>query len=126
MLLKILHLISATILLISHATFFFRGMYIHRTKSKPQKIDYMSRLLSQLTLATTIITGLILLSPRTIHFAIHILFGFLPLVAIPVVFFFRILLRKKKSLPWLLPLLNLIFITVAFVTGIMISLKVGR
>ncbi len=119
---KTLHLISATFLLISHATFFLRGIYISRKKIKPATIDYLSRLLAQLTLGTTIITGLILWPIEQINFFPHILLGLLPLIAIPIVFFIRIITRKKRALPWLLPLLNLLFIIGALITGTLYGL----
>jgi hypothetical protein len=50
--------------------------------------------------------------------SVHLILGFAPLAAIPAVFFGRLLLKKRRQAPWLLPVLNLIFIVAAGITGI--------
>jgi hypothetical protein len=44
--------------------------------------------------------------------------GLAPLAAIPIVYFTRVALKKRKQAPWLLPAANLILIIAAMLTGI--------
>ena len=115
--LKILHLGSASLLLIYHCTFLFRALKIIRKGLKPKKLDRLARNLSQMMLPVSVITGLFFLVHRGYSFSLHPSMGILPLVAIPLVFTGRILLKKIRELPWLLPMINLTLIISAVLTG---------
>ena len=117
--LKIVHLASAGLLAISHCTFLFRAFYLTTTGLKPQGIDRIARALSHILLPVAVVTGIInFIGARgAMHFFPHPLAGFLPLAAVPLVNAGRIILKKRKELPWLLPVINLILILSALITG---------
>ena len=114
---KLLHAISALILFSAHTLFLVRAVYLIRSKSKPQRIDRIFRFLSLLFLPITAATGFLLLVKSNRTFFPHPLLGILPLAAIPLVNLLRIIFRKKKEAPWLLPVLNLLLILSAMITG---------
>lgn len=112
-----LHVISGLILFSVHSLFLARALYMIRRHSKPGRIDRLFRLLSMLFLPITAATGFLLLIKSNGTFFPHPLLGILPLAAIPLVNFLRIIFRKKKEAPWLLPVLNLLLILSALITG---------
>ena len=116
---RLFHLLSAVVLLVSHSIFLASGLYITKRKLKPRFIDWASRFLSQIGLAAVLISGIFLLASKPLSFFPHIFTGILPLVSIPTIFFIRIAIKKRKSLPWLLPVTNLILISAAFLTGLL-------
>ena len=118
--LNTIHYVSAVVLLIAHSLFLGSGIYISLKKLKPRLIDWAARLTAQIALGTVIITGLILLPIRPIPFFPHVLTGLLPLFSIPTVQIVRIIVKKRKALPWILPVINLVLIIIAFITGIII------
>ncbi len=114
-----LHAGSAAALLLAHATFLARGIHLRRSGARPRRLDRWARLLSQLLLPATALTGLPAMGqsgPATL--LPHVLVGLLPLGAVPLVFFLRVALRRRRELPWLLPVLNLILILAAAGTGV--------
>jgi len=119
-LLRIIHYASAVVLLIAHTLFLGSGIYISLKKLKPRLIDWAARLTAQISLGTALITGLILLPIRPIPFFPHVFTGLLPLFSIPTAQVVRIIVKKKKALPWILPVINLVLIVIAFITGIII------
>lgn len=114
---KLLHAISALILISVHTLFLARALYLIRRHSKPERIDRLFRLLSLVFLPVTAATGFLLLIKSNRTFFPHPLLGILPLAAIPLVNLLRIIFRKKKEAPWLLPVLNLLLILSAMITG---------
>jgi hypothetical protein len=115
--LRILHMSSAVLLLAAHTTFFLRGLAIERGAFAPGALDRAARTLAQALLPVTALTGVLRLTAAGSPFLPHGLVGLLPVGAIPVVFFLRIALRKRRQLPWLLPGVNLLLIIGAAVTG---------
>jgi hypothetical protein len=117
--LRIVHLSSAIALLVAHAAFFVRGLYIDRGVVEPTRLDRLARSLAQALLPVTAFTGLLRLIAAGAAFFPHGLVGLLPLAAIPSVFVLRLATGKRRWLPWLLPALNLILIIIAMATGFM-------
>jgi len=118
-LLGIVHLSVASLLLAAHCIFFLRGLYIEARMFEPGKIDRLARSLAQALLPAAALSGVIVLaSGAPVSLSAHLFVGFAPLLAIPLVFFGRILVKRKTQAPWLLPALNLILIVTAFVTGL--------
>jgi len=115
---KILHGVCAGLLLIAHLGFITRGFILARGGGKPQGFDRVARFAAQALLPLTAATGFFAQGSRGIPFFPHPLAGLLPLASIPLVSAGRILLRKGRELPWLLPLLNLFLILVAQGTGL--------
>jgi cytochrome bd-type quinol oxidase subunit 2 len=114
---KLLHAISGLILFSAHTLFLARALYMVRRHSKPERIDRLFRLLSLLFLPITIATGFLLLIKSNGTSFPHPLLGILPLASIPLVNLLRIIFRKKKEAPWLLPVLNFLLILSALITG---------
>jgi hypothetical protein len=121
--LRVLHASSAVVLLSAHCVFLVRGLAIEAGRITPGKLDHLARSLSQLLLPVTALSGLILrltvarqpdAPPLSL---LHLLLGLAPLAAIPLVYFGRVLLNKRRQAPWLLPAVNLILIVAAGVTG---------
>ena len=117
-----IHLVLAVLLVISHSVFFFRGIFITRKSIKPVLIDKLARFLSHLLLPVTVLSGIPALSAANRTLFPHLFFGILPVVSVPVVQLFRIAVKKRKELPWILPLLNLVLIIAALFTGLWRSL----
>ena len=115
--LRVLHLSSAVLLLAAHAFFFLRGLRIDRGVVTPTPLDRLARSLAQALLPATALTGLLRLIAAEADFFPHGIVGLLPVAAIPVVFFVRLALGKRRQLPWLLPALNLALIIGAMATG---------
>jgi hypothetical protein len=118
--LRVLHAAFAASLLTAHGTFFFRGLPIESGRIKPGSLDHLARRLSQLLLPLTALSGLIIrlvLAGSSNLSQFHLLLGLAPLATIPVVFFGRLALKKRRQAPWLLPAVNLILIVAAGVTG---------
>ena len=117
--LNILHILFAAVLIAAHAVFLFRGLAIEAGRRKPYKLDRLTRSLSQALLPATALSGLILTFAGTASTSVlHLLLGLAPLAAIPLVFFGRVLLKKRTQAPWLLPVINLILLVAAGVTGV--------
>jgi hypothetical protein len=117
--LNILHVLFAAVLIPTHAVFLFRGLAIEAGRRKPYKLDRMARSLSQALLPAAALSGLILtFAGTTASSVLHLLLGLAPLAAIPLVFFARVLLKKRTQTPWLLPVINLILLVAAGVTGV--------
>ena len=117
--LNILHILCATILIAAHAVFLFRGLAIEAGRRKPYKLDRLTRSLSQALLPATALSGLILTFAGTASSSLlHLLLGLAPLAAIPLIFVGRVLTKKRTQAPWLLPVINLILLVAAAVTGV--------
>ena len=115
--LAVTHLVVASLLVASHALFTARGFRLRARGGKPRLIDWLLRLTAQATLIITALIGLVLLAPGRVPFFPHPLLGLLPVLTIPVNSVVRLLLGRNRSLPWLLPVANLLLILLAFVTG---------
>ena len=127
--LKVSHAACAVVLLAAHCTFLFRGLAIESERIKPGRLDHLARSLSQLLLPVTALSGLILRLPASGAESgaaagapsvslLHLLLGLAPLAAIPLVFFGRLVLNKRRQAPWLLPVVNLILLCAAAATGV--------
>jgi hypothetical protein len=129
--LRVSHAACAVVLLAAHCAFLFRGLAIESERIKPGRLDHLARSLSQLLLPVTALSGLILRltagqpgsgsatgsPPLSL---LHLLLGLAPLAAIPLVFFARVLLKKRRQVPWLLPVVNLILLAAALSTGVLL------
>ena len=128
--LNLLHIACAVALLAAHCAFLFRGLAIESGRIKPGRLDHLARSLSQALLPVTALSGLILRltvgRPTSSSAAssspsvLHLLLGLAPLAAIPLVFFARVALKKRRQVPWLLPVLNLILLAAAAGTGVLL------
>ncbi len=111
---RMIHLICASILIISHGLFLIRSFILIKQHKSPRRADRIILQLSQLFLPLTLITGLIT-SGVTGHFPpLHVILGISPL-------FLMFLFRKRslrRSHPWRLPLLSGILLAGAFLTGV--------
>jgi hypothetical protein len=118
--LTILHVACAAVLLAAHALFFFRGLAIEAGRIKPSKPDHLARGLSQAFLPAAALSGLLWRAavPGP-HPLLHLLLGLAPLAAIPLIFFTRMALNKRRQAPWLLPAMNLVLLSAAAITGIL-------
>jgi len=117
--LNLLHVLCAAVLIPAHAVFLFRGLAIEAGRRKPNKLDRLTRSLSQALLPAAALSGLILtFAGRASSTVLHLLLGLAPLAAIPLAFFIRVLLKKRTQAPWLLPAINLILLVAAGVTGV--------
>jgi len=114
---KLLHATSGLILFSAHTLFLARALFLIRRHSKPERIDRLFRLLSMLFLPITTAIGFLLLIKSKGTFFPHPLLGILPLAAIPLVNLLRIISRKKKEIPWLLPVLNFLLLLSALITA---------
>jgi hypothetical protein len=121
--LGLLHLLTASALLLSHGWFFFGGLSIERGRRAPRRPDRVARTLAQAFLPAAALTGLVFLrgAPGTPRLA-HLLLGLAPLAAVAVVGVGRLALKRKRQWPWLLPALNLGLILAAFTTGLLQAL----
>jgi hypothetical protein len=129
--LRVLHAVCAAVLITAHCAFLFRGLTIESGHKKPGRLDHLARSLSQLLLPVTAVTGLIVrltvsglgdgpaAGTATLSL-IHLILGLAPLAAIPIVFFGRLALNKRRQAPWLLPAVNLILLTAALGTGVLL------
>jgi hypothetical protein len=125
--LVLLHTACAAVLFLAHGAFLFRGLAIESGRTTPGRLDHLARTLSQVLLPVTALSGLILLlygggrsggaAPRA-AFVPHFVLGLAPLAAIPLVFFGRVILKKRRQAPWLLPAVNLVLIAAALGTGL--------
>jgi hypothetical protein len=127
--LRVLHAACAAVLLAAHSAFYFRGLPIEAGRIEPGKLDHLARRLSQVLLPIAALSGLIIrlaaagsgggsevsVPPLSV---LHLLLGLAPLAAIPIVFFGRVALKKRRQAPWLLPAVNLTLLSAAFGTGI--------
>jgi hypothetical protein len=127
--LSLLHVACTVALLAAHCAFLFRGLAIEAGRIAPGKFDHLARSLSQVLLPVTALSGLILklagsgpgggsASGSPSLSLLHLLLGLAPLAAIPVVFFGRVLINKRRQAPWLLPAVNLILLAAAAGTGV--------
>jgi hypothetical protein len=129
--LRVLHIACAAVLITAHCAFLFRGLTIESGRKKPGRLDHLTRSLSQLMLPVTAVSGLILrltagsggdgpaAGTATLSLT-HLLLGLAPLAAIPIVFLGRLALNKRRQAPWLLPTVNLILLTAALGTGVLL------
>jgi hypothetical protein len=129
--LRVVHAASAGVLFAAHIAFLARGLAIESGRIKPGRLDRLARSLSQLLLPVTALSGLILrlAQSRPAEGAaagspplslVHLLLGLAPLAAIPLFFFARIALKRRRQAPWLLPVVNLILLIAALGTGILV------
>jgi hypothetical protein len=114
-----LHAGSAALLFSFHLLFLLRGVALAGSGKPPRRIDRIARAGAQILLPVAVLTGLPLLSGR--GFGAHCLLGLSPLIAIPAVNGARILLRRRKAWPWLLPVLNMALITAAGLSGLLLA-----
>ncbi len=127
--LNLLHIACAVVLLAAHCAFLFRGLAIESGRIKPGRFDHLARSLSQALLPVTALSGLILRwsggrpassSAAAAPSVLHLILGLAPLAAIPLVFFARVILKKRRQVPWLLPVVNLILLAAAAGTGVLL------
>jgi hypothetical protein len=129
--LRVLHAAFAAALVTAHIAFFFRGLPIESGRIKPGRLDHLARRLSQVLLPVAALSGLIVRlvlagseggpeAGAPILSLFHLLLGLAPLAAIPIVFFGRLALKKRRQAPWLLPAVNLILLAAAVGTGILL------
>jgi hypothetical protein len=118
--LTLLHAASAAVLIAAHGAFLFRGLAVESGRISPGKLDHLARTLSQALLPVTALSGLILHSVGggESPALLHLLLGLAPLAAIPLVFFARVLLKRRRQAPWLLPAVNLGLLVAAAGSGI--------
>jgi hypothetical protein len=127
--LRVLHAACAVVLFAAHCAFLLRGLSIESRRIEPGRLDRLARGLSQLLLPVTALSGLILRLPAIKAESgiaavapkislLHLLLGLAPLAAIPLVFFGRLVLNKRRQAPWLLPVVNLILLCAAAATGV--------
>lgn len=127
--LRVLHAACAAALFTAHTAFFARGLPIESGRIKPGRLDHLTRRLSQLLLPAAALSGLMLRvvmegsgsgseAGAPALSMLHLLLGLAPLAAIPIVFFGRLALKKRRQAPWLLPAINLILLSTAVGTGI--------
>jgi hypothetical protein len=112
-----LHAGGVLLLACFHLLFLLRGIKLTKSGQRPRRIDRIARAGAQILLPVALLTGLPLLAGRPVGF--HCLLGLLPLIAIPGVNAARILLKRRKAWPWLLPVLNMTLIAAAGLTGLL-------
>ena len=129
--LRVLHSTLVTVLVTAHGAFLLRGFAIEAGRINPGKLDHLARSLSQAMLPVAVLSGLILrltalgadgasaAGPHPLP-VLHLLLGLAPLAAIPLVFFGRVILKRRRQASWLLPTINLLLLAAAVVTGIML------
>ena len=115
-----LHLASAAVLFAAHGLFFFRGLAIEARRFSPKRIDRLARSLSLALLPAAALTGLISRRGHITSTLLHLLLGLSPLIAVPLVFFGRVVLKKRRQAPWLLPAINFILLLAAMLTGVLV------
>lgn len=96
-------------LLLAHYTFFFRAFFNRKREFTPKQIDKLSKLLASSLLLPTAISGLF---TDTVSFLKIV--PWLPIVVIIVFGFKR---EMVKRYPYLLPVINALFITITFFTA---------
>lgn len=106
----VLFSILTTLLLISHSLFFFRAVYYRNRAFSPKNIDLFSKKLATILLIPALVTGSIAIKSPLITIIIWI-----PIVLIVISNFNKPLIIKY---PYLLPLINLIFIIFITMLGI--------
>lgn len=115
---KYVHLSFACLLLVFHIVFLARGFLIGVRGTRPKTLDRIARFAAQAALPAAIATGALLSSSiRSLPLA-HGILGVLPVLAIPVARLIRRATKRMRSMPWALPVVNLVFISVAFATGL--------
>jgi hypothetical protein len=112
-----LHAVSVFLLVSSHLVFLLRGIALAGKQRKPRRIDRIARAGAQLLLPVALLTGIPLAAGH--RFALHCLLGLSPLIAIPAVNVARIVVKRRKAWPWLLPVLNMLLIAAAGLTGLL-------
>jgi hypothetical protein len=117
--LRALHAVGVMLLLCSHLCFLLRGVFLAGSGQAPRRIDRIARGGAQLLLPVAFLTGLPLLAGRPA--ALHCLLGLGPLIAILGVNGARMALKRRKAWPWLLPVLNMILIAAAGLTGLLLA-----
>lgn len=115
----IIHLISSIILLVIHSFFLFRGFYLIRRGKSPKIYDRISKSMSSILLPVVVVSGLFYYAKSRISL-FHVIVGMFPIVSIISFSIFRILSKKRKLNPWLLPLINYISIIVALCSGLIL------
>lgn len=112
-----LHIGIAALLVCSHLLFLLRGTALSKSGRSPRRIDRVARAGAQILLPVALLSGLPLLNGRPA--AGHCLLGLAPLTAILTVNALRIALKRRKAWPWLLPVLNMVLIAAAGLTGLL-------
>ena len=113
----ILHMVSAFILVISHALFLVRSAWLVKKKRAPEPFDRLTLNLSQLLLPLVILTGAAaFLKNGTVSF-LHMAAGLAPLL---LMFLFRKRSFRKKH-PFILPLLNGLLLAAALLSGLFLN-----
>ena len=115
--LRALHIACVAVLLAAHPVFLARGIYLRAAGTGPGRVDRIARMVSQIALMASAVSGIALLSKYG-SFLPHGLLGLLPIVAIPAVSMVRLAAGRTKRAAWLLPVVNLVLIAAALVTGI--------
>jgi hypothetical protein len=113
------HAGGALLLVCFHLLFLLRGIALAVSGHKPRRIDRIARAGAQVLLPLAILSGLPLLDgqPGTLHY----LLGIGPLAAILLVNASRMVLKRRKAWPWLLPVLNMVLIAAAGLTGLLLA-----
>jgi len=109
----LIHKIAAVLLFISHSVFLFRSAVLLHKGSAPKAADRLFMNLSQIILPFVLISGIIMIGSASVY---HVIPGIMPVVMMFVLS--RKSLRKRR--PLLLPLVNWIFISAAFLTGVLL------
>jgi hypothetical protein len=91
---------------------------MRQTGRGPAALDRAARFLSQLGLPLAVAAGFLAgtdqESRNAVLYALHVLLGLLPLLAILL---FTPFPAFRRRLPWLLPLVNLVLLAAALLTG---------
>ncbi|MDC7232443.1 MAG: hypothetical protein PQJ58_04380 [Spirochaetales bacterium] len=110
---QLIHTILGILLFVSHSLFLLRAVVLLRSKKTPGKADRLFLNLSQLLLPLALVSGFLMIGSASV---IHVLPALMPLIMMFVLS--RRSIRRKK--PLLLPFLNWIFISAAFLTGVLL------
>lgn len=119
---KIAHVVFSSLLLISHFWFTLRGIHLIKNGLTPTKLDKLSKSGSHLLLPLAVFSGVaLLLRKQELSFlaGVHSIAGILPLGGI---FFYQFIRKRFKNRPWLMPVINAVLISIAFLSGLMYML----
>lgn len=122
-LLPAIHMILGILLTVSHTLFLYRGFLFLRTDAIPKAFDKVARFSAQFSLPLSVATGIMLLLKKNAAFFPHGLLGLIPMCLIPLNALLRIIIKKRRSLPWLLPSVNFFFVIGAMITGFLLQVS---
>lgn len=110
----IVHSTVGIVLIIAHGFFLFRGLAMKRNGGAPGTMDRIARFISHFGIPAALLAGFLAEKTDGAAAPLHIVLGILPVITI-IVFTPFLALRRKIS--WLLPSLNLLFLTLAGLSG---------